>query len=233
MAFRTFGDLNNQLKKELDLEGEEFISPSEMIGYWNHGVSIAESHIITLGLRDKYFLSRQALNTVLGQELIDLPIDIYANKIIRIIYLNGGTFYTVRPLDSKEMFENYQYLNAFSATDFYRYMITHTTPGIEKLVLVPAARETGTGVLKIWYFRDANRYAIDADICDLPEIAYEFLNAYVKERCYEKESHVNFPGAQSDRQYKEQLMQSVLSGQIQDSEMSLIEMDLSIYQEST
>jgi hypothetical protein len=233
MAFRTFGDLNNQLKKELDLEGEEFIAPSEMIGYWNHGVSIAESHIITLGLRDKYFLSRATIDTVQGQELYDLPTNIYANKIIRAIYLNGGTFYTIRPLDSKEMFENYQYLNSFSSTDFYRYMITHSTPGVEKFVLVPAARETATGVIKLWYYRDANRYALDSDVCDLPEIAYEFLHAYVREQCYGKESHVNYDGAKEDRQYKEQLMQSVLSGQIQDSELSLVEMDLSVYQEST
>lgn len=233
MAFRTFGDLNTQLQLELDLQGEEFIAPAEMKGLWNHGVAIAESHIITLGLRDKYFLARASLSTILGAELIDLPTNIYANKILALVYSNGSTFYTMRPLDSKDMFENYVFLNQYQSTDFYRYFIDHTTAGTEKLVIVPAARETASNVIKIFYFRDANRYTADATLCDLPEIAYEFLNAYVKERCYEKESHVNFPGAKEDRQEKEQLMQSVLAGQISDNEMSLIEADLSVYQESS
>ena len=129
MAFKTFGDLNTQLLKELDLEGEEFISPDEIKGYWNRAVSVAEGHIITLGMRDKYFLARTKLSTVLGQEEITLPENLYANKIIKIVYRLGAIFYTVRPLDAKDMFENYEYLNSFSATDFYRYMILHNTPG--------------------------------------------------------------------------------------------------------
>lgn len=233
MGFKTFGTLNAQLLKELDLEGEEFIATDEMMGLWNHAVSIAESHINTLGLRDKYFLARKKLSTVLGSEEISMPSDIYANKILRIVYRNGATFYTVRPLDSKDMFENYEYLNAFSSTDFYRYFIDHTTAGTEKIILVPAARETVSNVMTIWYHRDANRYTTDASVCDLPEIAYEFLHACVKELCYAKESHVNYEGAKMERQEKEQLMQSVLAGQIQDNEMSLIEADLSFYQESS
>jgi hypothetical protein len=233
MAFRTFGDLKTQIQKELDLEEEEFISPSEMIGYFNRAVSVAESHIITLGLRDKYFLARAKVNSVQGEEEIDLPANLYANKILKIIYRRGATFYTVRPLDSKDMFENYEYLNEYASTDFYRYMILHNSAGDEKLILVPRARESATDVMTIWYFRDANRYVNDADLCDLPEIAYEYISAYVKEMSYAKESHVNYEGAKQDRMEKESLMQSVLAGQIQDNEMSKLELDLSSYQESS
>jgi len=233
MAFKTFGDLRLRLEKELDLEGEEFISPDEMIGYWNHAVSVAESHIITLGLRDKYFLARAKLSTVQGEEEIALPSDIYANKLLKIIYRDGATFYTLLPLSSKDMFEDYEFLNNYSGSDNYRYMITHTTPGQEKFLLVPAARESRTDVMTIWYFRDANRYTVDADICDLPEIAYEYLHAYVRSQCYSKESHVNFDASVQDAAVKEQLMISVLSGQIADNEMSKMEIDLTSYQESS
>ena len=132
MAFRTFGDLRTQVEKELDLQGEEFVQYDEMIGLWNRAVSIAESHLVTLGLKDKYFLGREFLSTVQGQEEYDLPSTMYGNKIIKVVYHVGATFYTLKPLDSKEMFENYEYLNSFSNTDFYRYMITHTTPGSQK-----------------------------------------------------------------------------------------------------
>ena len=231
--FSTFGALRIQLEQEMDLQDETFIQPAEMIGYWNHAVSVAESHIITLGLRDKYFLTHSALSTVQGQEAYPLPVNLFGNKIKKIIYKNGATFYTVRPLDSKDMFENYTYLNNYSATDYYRYFITHDTPGQQNLIIVPAAREAAANAITIWYPRSANRYVLDTDICDLPDICYEFLNRYVREMCYAKESHVNYEGSKAERMEKEQLMQSVLSGQIDDSEMSLMEADLSCYQESS
>lgn len=225
--------MRTQVEKELDLEGEEFVSPSEMIGLWNRAVSVGESHMVTLGLKDKYFLGRAFLSTVQGQEEYDLPATLYGNKIIKAVYRVGATFYTLFPLDSKEMFENYEYLNNFSTTDYYRYMITHTTPGSQKFLLVPRARESAANAITLWFSRSANRYAVDADVCDFPAIAYEFLSAFVKEKVYEKESHVNYEGAKADRMEKEQLMQSVLSGQISDSEMSRLEPDLSAYQESS
>jgi hypothetical protein len=232
MAFRTFGDLRTQVEKELDLQDETFIAPDEMIGYWNRAISVAESHLVTLGLKDKYFLGREFLSLVQGQEEYDLPASIYGNKIIKMVYKVGATFYTMIPLDSKDMFENYVYLNNYSSTDFYRYMITHTTPGSQKILIVPKSLRTEPNAITIWFSRSANRYAVDGDICDFPAIAYEFLGAFVKEKLYEKESHVNYPLAKADREEKEQLMISVLSGQIADSQMSIIEADLSVYEES-
>lgn len=233
MAFRTFGDLNAELEKELDLAGEEFIDKPELMRLWNRAVGVCEGHLITLGLKDKYLLGREFISLVQGQEEYDLPASLYGNKIIKMIYKVGATFYTVLPLDSKDMYENYEYLNNYSTTDFYRYMITHTTPGSQKLLLVPSARETLPNAIRIWFSRNANRYTQDSDICDLPTAAYEFLNAYVTEKVYKKESHVNFEEAKADRMEKEQLMQSVLSGQISDSELSLVEKDMSSYQESS
>lgn len=233
MAFKTFGELNDELVKELDLEGEEFIDAPELMRLWNRAVGVAEGHLITLGYKDKYLLGRANLSITQNIEEYDLPTTIYGNKIIKIVYRVGATFYTVLPLDSKDMYENYEYLNNYSTTDFYRYMITHTTPGSQKLLIVPKARETIANAMVIWFSRSANRYTVDADVCDLPTAAYEFLNAYVTEKVYKKESHANYQEAKADRMEKEQLMQSVLSGQISDSEMTVLEHDLSSYQESS
>lgn len=233
MAFKTFGELNDELVKELDLEGEEFIDTPEIKRLWNRAVGIAEGHLITLGLKDKYLLGREKLSLVQGQEEIVLPASLYGNKIIKIIYSVGSTIYPVLPLDSEGMYENYEYLNLFSPTDLYRYMITHTTPGSQKLLLVPKAQQTLALAITVWFSRNANRYANDSDVCDLPTLAYEFLNCYVTEKVYKKESHVNYQEAKADRMEKEQLMQSVLSGQISDSQMTVVEPDLSLYQESS
>lgn len=233
MAFKTFGELNVELMNELDLEGEEFIDAPELKRLWNRAVGVCEGHLITLGLKDKYLLGREMLSIVQGQEEYDLPASLYGNKIFKLIYCVGATLYEVKPIDSKEMFENYRYLNNYTSTDWYRYMITHSTPGAQKLLLVPKAQATEPNSIEVWFSRSANRYTADSDICDLPTAAYEFLNAYVTEKVYKKESHVNYQGAVEDRKEKEQLMQSVLSGQTQDNNRSELEPDLSAYQESS
>lgn len=233
MAFKTFGELNTELINELDLQDETFIDAPELMRLWNRAVGIAEGHLITLGLRDKYLLGRVKVDLTKGFEEISLPDAVYGNKIIKIIYQVGSTIYTVKPLDSKDMFENYALLNQVSTTDIYRYMITHTNPGQEKLLIVPTPYTTQANALTIWFARNANRYFLDTDICDLPTLAYEFLNTYVTEKVYKKESHVNYEEAKNDRIEKEQLMQSVLSGQIADNEMSKVDMDISAYQESS
>lgn len=233
MAFKTFGDLNTELENELDLESEDFIDKPELIRLWNRAVGVCEGHLITLGLKDKYLLGREKISLVQNQEEYELPVTIYGNKIIKMIYRVGATLYTVNPLYSKDMFENYEYLNNYASTDYYRYMITHTLPGSQKLLIVPKAQQSQADAITIWFSRNANRYVLDADVCDLPTAAYEFLNAYVTEKVYKKESHVNYDGAVTDRKEKEQLMISVLSGQISDNEMTLIEPDMSAYQESS
>lgn len=233
MAFKTFGELNTELINELDLQDEVFIDSAELMRLWNRAVGVAEGHLITLGLKDKYLLGREYLSISQGVEEYNLPSTIYGNKIIKVIYHVGATFYTVLPLDSKDMFENYEYLNSFATTDYYRYMITHTTPGSQKFLLVPKGIQTQANAITLWFSRNANRYTMDSDVCDLPTLAYEFLNCYVTEKVYKKESHINYEEAKADRMEKEQLMQSVLSGQISDSEMTKIEQDLSAYQESS
>lgn len=233
MAYKTFGELNTQLQKELDLQGEDFISDSEMIGIWNRAVSVAEAHLITLGLKDKYFLGRDTISLVSGTEEYALPSTIFGNKIIKVIYRVGSDFYVVSPLESSTMFEDYEFIKNFSTSEEYKYLITHSTPATQKFLLVPPSRITQSAALTLWFSRSANRYAVDADVCDFPDICYEFLSAFVKEKCYEKESHVNYDGAKADRMEKEQLMQSILAGQITDNAMTAMEMDTSSYEEST
>ena len=175
MAFKTLLDLKTKIEKDLDLEAEEFIQPEELIEYINDAISMSEAQIVKLGLRDKYFLTRSSINIIAGQEDYDLPVNIYANKIVKVIYQNGATLYTVKPIDAKDMFEDIQFLNKYTTTEFYRYLIRHDSPGVEKLQIVPKAVLNVTGGLTVWFYRDANKLSADADICDLPEICYQFL----------------------------------------------------------
>lgn len=231
MAFKTLADLRSKIERDLDLEAEEFVQPEEAIEYINDAISIAEAHIIKLGLRDKYFHTRAQISLITGQEDYDLPANVYANKINKIVYERGATLYTLRPIDSSEMYEDIQFLNKYVTTDFYRYLIRHDAPGVEKLQIVPKARIDVVNGLTVWYFRDANKLALDTDICDLPEICYQFIYQYFRVRTYEKEKGTAWQLALADLEKITELMIETLTQQITDSTLTEVEKDMTIYQE--
>ena len=231
MAFKTLLDLTTKIEKDLDLEEEEFVQPQELIEYINDAISMSEAQIVKLGLRDKYFLTRSTINIVAGQEDYDLPSNIYANKIVKVIYQNGATLYTVKPIDAKEMFEDIQFLNKYTTTEFYRYLIRHDSPGVEKLQIVPKAVLSVANALTVWFYRDANKLTVDTDICDLPEICYQFIYQSVRTRVYEKERGQAWREAMADLKVISDLMIDTLTQQIVDSDLTSVEQDMSVYGE--
>lgn len=233
MAFKTLSDIRTKMERELDLEAEEFIQPEEMVEYINDAITKAEAHIINLGLRDKYFQKRTRINLVSGQEDYDLPTDIYADKIIKIIYQNEALIYPVKPIASENMYEAIQFVNQFSlgTNTAYRYLIRHDDPGEEKLQIVPRPQESVTNGLTVWHYRDANRLEEDDDVCDLPEIAYQFVYDHVRVKVYEKERGQSWLTAKDDRDRSEKDMVETLQQQIADSDMTLLDQDMTTYEE--
>lgn len=233
MAFKTYGDMRAKIERDLDLEAEEFIQPEELLELFNDGIAKAEAKMINLGLRDRYFLKRSYISLVADQEDYDLPEDIYADKIQKIIYENGATLYKVTPIDSEKMFEKIQLANKYNTggNSNYNYLIRHDVPGEEKLMIVPTPKESVADGLTVWHFRDANRMEDDDSICDLPEIAYQYLYAYVKEKVYEKEKDQSWQLARDDRQKAEDDMAETLQQQIADSDLTKLDEDMSFYEE--
>lgn len=234
MAFKTLDEIQTKIERDVDIEEEEFVQPDEIVAYINDAISEAEAHIIKLGGRDKYFLTRTKFQTVLGTEDYDLPTTIYGNKIIRVVYKLGTRIYDLNPIDSSQMFEDIQYSNDYETSNpYYRYLIRHDTPGTEKFQLVPAARETTSGDdgITIWFYRAANKLTDPTDICDLPEIAVQYVYQHVKKAIYEKEKGPEWQLAKGELDQITDLMIATLTQQIADEKMSEIEKDLSCYRE--
>lgn len=233
MAFKTLSEIKTKIERDLDIEEEEFIQPDELTEYINDGISRAESIIEKLGGRDKYFLSKLTFDAVLGQEDYDLPVNIYENKLKKVIYRNGrARVYPIRELVGVYMYEDIQLLNDYQTTDDnYRYIIRHDVPGQEKFQLIPATRENVVGGITMWFIREANKLSVDADICDLPEIAMQFLYQYVKKCVYEKEKGQEWQIASEELKEVTQVMIEGLTGQIADEDRSEIEKDLRTYEE--
>lgn len=231
MAYKTKLQVVTKIELDLDLEEEEFIQANEMTGYINDAITIIEAHMNTIGMKDRYYYKRTTLNLVQGQADYSLPTDLYEHKVREVVYSNGPTIYKISPMDKEATEEDIEYANLYQTTDFYKYRIRSDSSASTVFQLIPAARETATGVVKIGYFRDLARVVNDADLVEVPDIALMWLYQYVKVKVYEKESHENYASATAELEKLEELMLSTLQGQLADGQSQVLEMDKSFYQE--
>jgi len=229
MKFWTFSEIKNKVMRDLDLEGETFITPDEMLGYANEAIDTVERTIHTL--YEDYFVTRGTITLVPGQELYDIPSDIYALKIRQITYRNGSQVWKLERLKNWHKFSIYETEKTnLSGTQHYGYFVINSTPGQPKILLTPTPSEAGS-YLQIWYIRNANELSNDASVCDIPE-AVNYVISYIKMKCMEKELHPNLAKAIQDVEQEKQDTLTALSEMYSDNENN-IEPDYRLYNEMT
>jgi hypothetical protein len=235
MVYKTFAQIKAKVERELDLEVEEFVQPLEFIEYVNDGISMAEADIHKLGLEDEYFLTKEFFPLTMGVEDYVLPTKLYMNKIRGIQYSFGSTIYTIQRLrDSDTRFEDIDRINQYlSVTDYYKYTLRNDSAAAGVMLqLVPKSRETSTTNVKIWYIREAAKWdeadTVGVGLCDLPQIAIQFLYQYVKYRCYEKEGHTNTDAAKADLAAIHATMMATMEQMVPDNNTEIVR-DLSLY----
>jgi len=232
MAYRTFGDLATQVRAELDLDTEDFIQPSELTNYFNSGIRIIEANIIQQNSRDKYLQDEAFISTVAAQEDYTLPSDIIDTKIRKLVFRDGATIYTMRPLISEDSYEVEDVERFYSGSTTYFHWSIYKTSEDYVLRLTPEPTKSVTDAIRVVYFKDLNRYLTDATNCDIPEICYEWLLSYVRFRCYQKELHPNMQVEAGTLEKLQTLMDTTLMGQAADPELHGMEGDTTHYEES-
>lgn len=223
----TLAELTAKIERDTDIESEVFIQPAELIDYINEAIDEAESEVHTI--YEDYLMSRATLTLVSGTSEYDLPANIYAHKIRRVTYRNGVRVYTIRRLRDWRKFEEFELNKAFGvSTENYGYLILNEAVAAPKMIFTPDVNESGAYVT-VWFLRQANRLAVDADIMDIPEAA-NFVLQHVKTRIYEKEGHPMLAKAMGDLEKERALLHATLTAMVPDGE-NQIEMDLSHYEE--
>lgn len=216
----TYTEMSAKIQNDLDLQDEIFVSPTELLGYFNEAIDNAEAQIHCL--YEDYFLTNDNLALVSGTATYAMPTDIYANKIRNINYVNGQTKYEIKrwrkPLN----------LLAFVDTnDDLMYLPINTTASGYQMKLYPTPAETSSTNVTRWYIRNAKVLTTGADVCDIPEFI-NYILQYVKMRCYEKEGHVNTIKAIEDTEKEKTLMIETLTGMVDDEDTE-IRKDFSFY----
>lgn len=219
----TYSELKTKVLNDLDLEDELFIVAAEMLGYFNEAIDEAEAIVHTL--YEDYYLTPAYIVLANGTQDYSFPSDIYGMKVRAISYVNGATKYEIvrwrRPLAE---------LSLVDSQEDYQYLPINTSASGYKIRLVPASREVSTTNVTIWYIRNAKVLALAADVCDLPELAINFVLQFVKQRCYEKEGHPNAVKAMQDTdRLKKDMIDTLMS--MTDDENNEIRKDISFYQD--
>ena len=228
MNFPLFSEMNQKIKNDLDLNEETFIQPQELVAYFNEAVDLIEGQIHTL--YEDYFLTNASFDVTAGQTEVDLPSNIFANKIRRIMWsLNETEKYAMQRV------KNLDELLLMQPTDDYRFMMTNSEgtnlqpPGF-KIAISPAFRvTTNTLPLKIWYLRNAKRYEDENSYCDIPEYS-NVINQYVRYKCHAKEGHPDAAADLADLGRLQQAMVETLRDKYID-EQNEVPKDLTFYRD--
>lgn len=217
----TYTEIKTILQNDLDIEEEDFVTATELKELVNRAIDDAESHIHNL--YEDYFLTSAPLAMVNGTASYDMPTDIYADKI-RYIEYNMGTnllkFEVKRIRDYRQIsIQN----EVYGSPPLYMYWIKNAeaSSGLPKFTLCPAAQETSSSKITIYYIRNAKRIVDDSDVIDIPEFA-NYILAHVKKAIYEKEGNPRIQIA--DQKLKEQLdlMTNTLTDRVDDGNTDLI-----------
>lgn len=182
MKLWTYSEASQKVLTDLDLEDETFISPDELVGYFNEAFTEAESEIQSLDT--DYFLCKYFVPFVTGVPVYVLPNDILANKVRGFMYQNGSIIYPIVRYRRRFNFQNIAFTDQYGAADDYRYLLTTPVIGQAQIEIHPPARETAILAPKVsqftpailWYIRNCVRIPLLGEFCNPELIATTQVN---------------------------------------------------------
>ena len=225
MSFATYGEIRAKVEVDLDMEDETFVKPDEMLGYCKD--AIHEAEVIINSLCADYFLAEPyVLNLVAGQSEYDLPTDIFADKVRRIVYYDGSELYNIKRQRRTNSFRD---IEDIQTNETFTYQILNgSTPG-RKIHFYPTPQANETATVKIWYIRNANLPSTDTDIIDINEFR-SFIEKAMKMYCMAKEGHPNLDMAVREYEAEKEAMDKTLRDRIPDEDTQ-VEQDHTFYRE--
>lgn len=222
--FKTYREIENKVRRETDTQSEKFVPDTELLDYVNEAIDFCESNIHTLGAEDNYFLKDTYLPMKMGQEIFELPEDIYASKIKGFVFEDNTSPYPIQRIRGEYSYTNIAFIKANEnyTNDYYKYIVKNPNAGENsKIQLIPRAQETNPERLRLWYIRQANRMTDFDSICDIPEFA-EYIVKRVRFMIYYKEGNPLSTKAEDLMVREEKRMIDTLSNKVPDGDNRII-----------
>lgn len=226
-GYWTYLQIKEKVERDLGLEEDLQVTPEEMKGYCNDAIDEIEA--VIHDLHEDYFLTKAYLELVSGEADVDLPDNIFGQKIRSMMYINGSVIYTIARIRGSKKFQILAEIMVDQSQTEYGYILVNNS-AVDgcTIELYPPAKETSSDHVLLWYLRQANRIIADDDVCDIPEWVQVIIQ-YMKVKCYEKEGvSPKYLAAYSELDRLRTAMRTSLKDRVEDDDNKL-EMDTSFY----
>jgi len=225
---KTLLDIRTQIKDDLDLNEETFVTDVDVDRFINDAIETAEAEIHDL--YEDYFMADIITPIAIGENKFDYPADIYGNKIRKIVYKESAA---AKNSTSHEVKQEKDILRAISRDNYEIDSVNPTltwTPSNNagegrKIRTYPATGRAG--VLVIYYIRNAARLSLDTDICDIDEFE-RFIVQAAKTAVLFKDGDPRFTESKALEEQLKTAMVNTLSNMVPDNNDE-VELDLGHY----
>lgn len=147
MEYITYGQLKSRVEKRLDLEEEVFIQDSEFLEYTHDAIDMVEAIIHKFRAEDTYYETCAPLALLQGQQDYQLPSNIYANKIRKIIFQRQDDIFEIKRMTRRERYVEAAIRELYYSDNWYRYMIINADARTKPILrLFPKSVDTVTTV---------------------------------------------------------------------------------------
>jgi len=136
MDYPTYASIKQRAQERIDIQEETFISPNELLRYCQDAIDFCENKIHTFQVADRYFETVAPLALVSGVMDYQLPSNIYANKITKIMYERGTDIYEIRRLTNKDRYGDMALYTQYSHSDLLKYMIFNNSHSVKPVMRV-------------------------------------------------------------------------------------------------
>lgn len=147
MAGKTYGALRTFVQDKLDLRDEDFVDEAELLSYTEEAIRFCEAEVHKLNIEDQYFTTQAALRMQAGRSDISLPSNIYANKILRVVYSNGTVTHDLKRIRSLHRYASSESTRKFgqAVQGEYSYMLVNNSQASgTRIRLFPTPTESST-----------------------------------------------------------------------------------------
>lgn len=143
MSQKTYSQLSAFVQKKLDLQEENFITAAELLEACEEAITYCEAEIHKLNIEDQYFVACANLRIESGKQTYSLPSNMYANKILKVMYTDGVKVYPVKRLTGRDRFSVAEELRlSANSTDLW-YMLENNDVNTGTLIrFYPIPNET-------------------------------------------------------------------------------------------
>ena len=229
----TLKELRDEVKSDLDLEDSTFgedvtISDADINRWINLGIKKAER--IIMGLYEDYFLSFTSIAITTATNKYDYPVDIYGNKIRKVIFDNGSTsnVHEVKRIKNISEATQIDLITTDVSDPQLRWYPVNTLSSGRKIQIFPKYSRNGS--LSVWYIRNAKQLTSDSHVTDIDEFS-EYIVTYAKMKAAIKDNDPRAKDLQEELAELEIDMQATLSSMVPD-ENDEIQIDTDFYENS-